>query len=74
MDDLVPELRMGSNNRWTNASLRARYRYRISHMGEGERTTFAYIVLQQMAVDGNWTRSQMKAVAEGFELGMKEGL
>jgi hypothetical protein len=74
MIETEPELRMGSRNRWTSASLRDLYRYRISHRDGSERLPFAYAVLSQMASDSNCSRVQMRAVAEGLELGMTEGI
>ncbi len=69
----APELRMGKRGGWTAASLRDHYRHKISNVDGMDRQRVAYAALSQMALDGGWTRMQMKAVATGLELGMKEG-
>jgi hypothetical protein len=66
---------MGKRGGWTAASLRAHYRYQISQIDGMDRQGTALIILNQMlAKNAGWTLTQIRAVAEGLELGMNEGI
>ena len=60
--------------RLTVDSLREYYRHRVSTMDGMDRLSFAYGALSQVALKGGFTPSQAKAIAEGLELGMTEGV
>ena len=71
----APELRMDRRGRWTAASLRNHYRHQIARVDGLDRQGTALVILNQMlAKNAGWNLTQIRAVAEGLELGMKEGV
>ena len=70
----APALRRGRNGKFTPASLRDYFRYQISIQARSERLRYSFSILEQMlAADAKeWTRSQIKAAAEGLRLGMDD--
>ena len=65
-------LRMGSRG-WTEASLRDHFRARVVALPRAEQLGYAYSVLSQVSLAGTFNKTQMKAVAKGLQLGLKDG-
>jgi len=72
----APALRRGRSGKFTPASLRDYLRYQISTKDGVDREQYAFAVLEEMLQTDapGWTRSQIKAAAEGLRLGMNEGV
>lgn len=72
---LSPKLRMGRDGKWTPASLQNHYRHRVAGCShQADRQAFAYGVLSEisLAMTGEWTAAQRRAVARGLQEGMTE--
>lgn len=70
----APALVMTPGGKWTVDSLREHYRHKVSHIDGMDRHRYAYAVLSEIALRGGFTPGQVKAIAEGLELGMTEGV
>lgn len=76
IDSEAPVLRSASRGGFTSASLRDYYRWRIRQIDGMDRQRYAYNVLNNLlqGVGGDWSRTELRAVALGLELGMNEGI
>jgi hypothetical protein len=68
------DLRYGRNGKFTSASLRDYFCGRVATLAGADRSKYAFNVLSSMlSADSKvWTRSQIKAAAEGLRLGMDD--
>jgi hypothetical protein len=68
-----PELRMDNRGKFTPASLRDHFRFKISHIDGMDRDRYAYGVLSEAIVQ-KFSGTQLRAIARGLALGMSEGV
>lgn len=69
----APELRTDTRGKFTHASLRKHFRYKVSHLDGMDRERYVYGVLSE-AIRQRFTGTQLRAIEQGLTLGLMEGI